>query len=302
MTLDVDVYRTPDERFQALPGYRFAPHYLELSGELAGLRVHYVDEGRGDPIVLLHGEPTWSYLYRKMIGPLSARGRVIAPDMIGFGRSDKVTERAWYSFARHCDWLAQVMEQLELERVTFVVHDWGGPIGLRWATTHPERVARLVVLNTGIYRGGERAAGPAWLAFRDFVLANPDLPVGDVIQAATVSAVPPEVIAAYEAPYDGEASKAGAAAFPLLYPLEPGADGAAEMIATAEALTRWDKPTLVCFSDSDPVFTVRSGERFAARIKGTERFAVIGNASHFLQEDAGEAVAAEVAAFIERTS
>lgn len=298
----MDVYRTPDERFEGLPGFDFAPHYLELSGDLAGLRVHHLDEGEGDPIVLLHGEPTWAYLYRRMIAPLSALGRVIVPDMIGFGRSDKVTERSWYSYARHCDWLAQVMDPLELERVTLVVHDWGGPIGLRWATTHPERVARLVVLNTGLYRGGERAAGPAWLAFREFVLANPDLPVGDIIQAATATRVPAEVIAAYEAPFDGEASKAGAAAFPLLYPLEPGAEGAAEMIATADALADLGVPTLVCFSDSDPVFTPRAGERFAQRIKATERFVVIEGASHFLQEDAGEAVAAEIAAFIERTS
>jgi haloalkane dehalogenase len=299
--MDTGVYRAPDERFDGLPGYNFQPHYLELEGELAGLRAHHVDEGSGDPIVLLHGEPTWAYLYRKLVGPLSTLGRVIVPDMIGFGRSDKVTDRSFYSYARHCDWLAQVMDRLELERVTLVVHDWGGPIGLRWATDHPERVARLVVLNTGIYRGGESTAGPAWLAFREFVIANPDLPVGDIIQAATVTDVPAEVIAAYEAPYDGEASKAGAATFPLLYPLEPGAAGAAEMMATAEALTRWERPTLVCFSDSDPVFSPRSGERLAERVPGTERFVVIEGASHFLQEDAGERIAAEIAAFVERT-
>ncbi|MGH2809178.1 MAG: haloalkane dehalogenase, partial [Actinomycetota bacterium] len=260
--------RTPDTSFENLSGYDFEPHYIDLDGETAGLRMHHVDEGSGDPILLLHGEPTWAFLYRKMIPRLTDAGRVVAPDFIGFGRSDKVTDRDWYSYDGHCDSLVQLIEALDLNDVTMVVQDWGGPIGLRVATTYPERIARLVILNTGVFRPGPNWPTPGFSAWRDFAERNPDLPVGFVIQGATATDVPEDVIAGYEAPFPNVESKAGAAAFPLLVPLTVDDQGAAEMAEVADELTRWVKPTLVAFSDSDPVFPQQAGERLAERIPG----------------------------------
>ena len=293
----VDVFRTPDERFENLPGYDFAPRYLELQGDLAGLRLHYLDEGAGDPILLLHGEPTWAYLYRKMVGPLADRGRVLVPDLIGFGRSDKVTEIGWYSYDRHVASIRALVEELDLHNLTVVVQDWGGPIGLRVATEEPDRFARLVILNTGIFRPGPRWPSKGFLQWRDFAERNPDLPVGFILQGATTTELSDEVISAYEAPFPDATSKAGAAAFPLLVPLKEGDPGAVEMGRVAEALKRWEKPALVAFSDSDPIFPQGAGEKLAERIPGA-RFAPIVGASHFLQEDKGEQIASEIAAFL----
>jgi haloalkane dehalogenase len=290
--------RTPDDRFDGLPGYDFEPHYIDLEGDLAGLRMHYVDEGRGDPIVLLHGEPTWAYLYRKMIPSLTDAGRVLAPDFVGFGRSDKPTDRDWYTYDGHCDSLVQFLEQLELNDVTLVVQDWGGPIGLRVAVELPDMFARLVILNTGVFRVGPNWPTPGFSAWREFAERNPDLPVGFVIQGATSTDLTEDVIAAYEAPFPNEESKAGAAAFPLLVPLTADDAGAAEMAEVADALTRWEKPTLVAFSDSDPVFPQRAGERLAERIPGAVDFVPIASASHFLQEDKGEDIAAAILDFL----
>jgi haloalkane dehalogenase len=290
--------RTPDDRFDGLPGYDFEPHYIDLEGDLAGLRMHYVDEGRGDPVVLLHGEPTWAYLYRKMIPSLTEAGRVLAPDFVGFGRSDKPTDRDWYTYDGHCDSLVQFLEQLELNDVTLVVQDWGGPIGLRVAVELPDTFARLVILNTGVFRVGPNWPTPGFSAWREFAERNPDLPVGFVIQGATSTDLPEEVIAAYEAPFPNEESKAGAAAFPLLVPLTADDAGATEMAEVADALTRWEKPTLVAFSDSDPVFPQRAGERLAERIPGAVDFVPITGASHFLQEDKGEDIAAAILGFL----
>jgi haloalkane dehalogenase len=292
-----DVFRTSDDRFEGLEGYSFAPHYIELSGELAGLRMHHLDEGQGNPILLLHGEPTWAYLYRKMIPRLAEVGRVVAPDYIGFGRSDKVTDVGWYSYDGHVASIVALMEALELQRIAIVVHDWGGPIGLRIALEHPERVASLVILNTGLFRPGPGWPSPVWLQFRDFVVNSSDLPVGDLIQMGTTSSLSPEIVAGYEAPFPTPASKAGAVAFPQLIPLDESQPGAAEMRVTREALSSWDKPALVLFSDSDPIFPVRAGERMAARIPGAS-FQTIPGASHFLQEDRGEAIAEEIASFL----
>ena len=292
-----DVFRTPDERFEGLPDYRFAPNYVELNGDLDGLRMHYVNEGSGDPIVLLHGEPTWSFLYRKMIPELTRLGRVLAPDLIGFGRSDKITERDWYSFERHVDSLRQFLDLAGVRNATLVVQDWGGPIGLRVATTEPDRFARLVILNTGLFNPA-RGMSPAWVAFRDFVEANPDLPISMLIQGATITELSDEVLRGYEAPFPNAESKAGAAAFPLLVPVAEDAPGAAEMLETRAALDRWDKPTLVAFSDSDPIFSAASGEKWSARIPGAEGFVLIEGASHFLQEDKGEEIANAIAGFL----
>jgi haloalkane dehalogenase len=293
----VGVYRTPDARFDNLVGYPFAPIYFEPVGDLDGLRMHYLDEGEGKPILLLHGEPTWSFLYRKMIPPLAQTNRVIAPDYVGFGRSDKPTDISWYTYDRHVDSIVQLLEHLDLRDATLVVQDWGGPIGLRVAVEHPERFANLVILNTGVMRPGPSWPSPAFLQWRDFAEKNPDLPVGFIIQASTVTDLPPEVIAGYEAPWPTAESKAGVASFPLLVPLSEDDPGAREMVATGDALTGWGTPVLVAFSDSDPIFPQSAGERMAGRIPGA-RFHPISGASHFLQEDKGEEIAQVIADFL----
>ena len=294
----MDVLRTSDDRFTDLPDYPFEPHYLELGRDLAGLRLHYVEEGSGPPILLLHGEPSWSFLYRKMIPPLASHGRVVAPDYIGFGRSDKVTDLDWYTYDRHTDSIAQVIEQLGLEEITLVVQDWGGPIGLRLATEAPDRFARLVILNTGLFRPGPNWPSETWLAFRDFAVDNPDLPIGFLIQSGCATGLQDDVLAGYEAPYPNADSKAGARAFPLLVPTTADAPGAAQMARARDALEAWTKPTLVAFSDSDPIFPVKSGRRWAERIPGSGDLVVIEGAGHFLQEDRGDVVARCIIDFV----
>ena len=295
-TTTTEIFRTPDERFEGLPGYDFAPHYAEIDG----LRLHYVDEGprEGTPIVCFHGEPTWAYLYRKMLPPLVAAGhRVICPDYAGFGRSDKPTDRRWYSYDGHVELMTALLDRLELRGATVVVQDWGGPIGLRWAVEQEERVERLVVLNTGIFTG---RVSKGFLAWRDFAQKNPDLPVGFVLQGATKSELAPEVVAAYEAPFPSPESKAGAAQFPLLVPTEEDGPGASQMRDVADALSRWQKPALVAFSDSDPVFPhPKSGQVFCDRIPGARPQVTIAGAAHFLQEDEGEQITDEMLAFFQ---
>jgi haloalkane dehalogenase len=295
-----DVFRTPEERFNGLDGYSFEPSYLDLTGDLSGLRIHFVDESEGEPILLLHGEPTWAYLYRKMIPSLSEAGRVLAPDFIGFGRSDKVTEIGWYSYDRHVDSIVQLIAALDLTGVTVVVQDWGGPIGLRCAVEHTDRFARLVILNTGIFRPGPRWPSEGFLQWRSFAERNPDLPIGFVLQGATATELSDATIAGYEAPFPTPASKAGAAAFPLIVPISEEDPGAKEMAEVSEALAQWEKPALVAFSDSDPVFPMRAGERMAERIPGAGPFVPIEGASHFLQEDKGEVVATAILTFLEK--
>jgi haloalkane dehalogenase len=290
--LVAEVFRTPDERFEDLPGYGFDPHWFETDG----LRLHYVDEGDGDPVVCFHGEPTWAFLYRKLLPPLVDGGfRVVCPDYAGFGRSDKPTDRGWYSYDRHVQLVADVLGSLDLREATVVVQDWGGPIGLRWAVENADRVARLVILNTGLFTG---RVSKGFLAWRDFAEKNPDLPVGFVIKGATATEVSDEVLAAYEAPFPTPESKAGAAEFPLLVPTSEDDAGAAEMRVVADELSRWDKPALVAFSDSDPVFPYpRAGERFCELIPGAGEQVRIEDAAHFLQEDRGERIAEEILRF-----
>jgi haloalkane dehalogenase len=289
----MDVFRTPDERFEGLPGYDFEPHYTELDG----LRMHYLDEGEGDPVVCFHGEPTWSYLYRKILPPLVAGGnRVICPDYAGFGRSDKPTDREWYTYDRHVDLVTRVLEGIDVRNATVVVQDWGGPIGLRWAVENPDRVARIVILNTGLFTG---RVSQGFMAWRDFAEKNPDLPVGFVVNGATATDVPEDVVAAYEAPFPNAESKAGAAQFPLIVPTSDDMVGASEMRAVSDALSRWDKPVLVAFSDSDPVFPFpRAGEAFTSVIPTAGEQVRIEGASHFLQEDRGEQIADEILRFL----
>lgn len=288
-----DVFRTPDERFQELVGYAYAPNYVDVEG----LRLHHIDEGTGPTVLCFHGEPDWSYLYRRMLDPLVAAGhRVVCPDLVGFGRSDKPTDRGWYSYERHMEHVTRHLEALDLKDVTVVVQDWGGPIGLRWAVEHADQVARLVVMNTGLFTG---RVSKGFMAWREFAERTPDLPIGMIMQSATTTELPPEVIAAYEAPFPTVESKAGAQAFPLLVPVAAEDAGAKEMLAVQDSLSRWQKPVLVAFSDSDPVFPYpQAGEAFVELLPSAEGQVRIAGAAHFLQEDRGpEIVAAMLAAF-----
>jgi haloalkane dehalogenase len=248
-------------------------------------------------VVCFHGEPTWAYLYRKMVPPLVAGGnRVICPDYAGFGRSDKPTERAWYTYDRHVELVTRVLDELDVRNATAVVQDWGGPIGLRWAVGNADRVGRLVILNTGLFTG---RVSKGFMAWRDFAERNPDLPVGFVVGGATATDVPEDVVAAYEAPFPTAESKAGAAQFPLIVPTSDDMAGAAEMREVSDALSQWDKPALVAFSDGDPVFPFpRSGEVFTALIPSAGEQVRIEGAAHFLQEDRGEQIAEEILRFL----
>jgi haloalkane dehalogenase len=289
----MEVYRTPDERFADLPGWPFEPRYLEQDG----LRMHYVEEGSGDPILLLHGEPTWSYLYRKLIPTLAGAGRAIAPDYFGFGRSDKPLAREWYSYDAHYASIERFVSELDLSRLTVVVQDWGGPIGLRLAVEHAERVDRLVILNTGV--GAGRAPSEEWLRFRELVRrVGAGLQPGRLVRASCVQELPDEVEAAYDAPFPVPESKTGVLMFPELVPTETGHPSAPKMMEVREELKRWDKPALVLFSDSDPIFSPRVAERFAELIPGALPAETVAGAGHFLQEDKGEEIAARIVRFL----
>ncbi len=286
-------YRTPDERFADLPAFPYGPHFLDQDG----LRLHYLDEGSGDPVLCLHGEPTWSFLYRKMIPRLIAAGRIVAPDYFGFGRSDKPTDQAWYSFDRHYGSILRLVEELGLRRLTVVVQDWGGPIGLRLAVEHEDRVDRLVILNTGI--GGGRPPSETWLRFRDLVrAAGGELQPGRLIRTSAARGLPDEVVAAYDAPFPTAESKAGVLAFPEHVPTEPDHPNTAPLMAIRDALRAWRKPALVLFGDSDPIFRPEVAERIAEWIPGALPAELVENAGHFVQEDAGEEVAARIVEFL----
>jgi haloalkane dehalogenase len=285
-----DVVRTPDELLADLPEFPFEPSYRELDG----LRLAHIEVGDGAPVVLVHGEPTWSFLWRKVIPPLVEAGhRCIAPDLPGFGRSDKPTDIDWYSYDRHSDCVAELFERLDLQAATLVVHDWGGPIGLRVAAEHPERVGRMVVLDTGLFTGHQKMTD-AWQAFRDFVERTEDLPVGFLVRGGCKHDPGDEVITAYDAPFPNAASKAGARAFPLMLPTSPDAPGAAAGQRVLDALRSDNRPKLMLWADSDPVLPLKTGQRFAAAL-GSEIDHVVSDASHFLQEDAGPEIGGRIA-------
>ena len=294
------ILRTPDERFQKLPDYDFAPHYINIGDT----RMHYIDEGGGDETVLcLHGEPTWSYLYRKMVPPLAQRYRVIAPDMVGFGKSDKYAKLEDYSFHMHYDKLVGLIEALDLHNLTLVCQDWGGLLGLTIAANHGERFARLVVLNTFLPTGEEKISDAFmhWRAFSQKVGRR--MQVGRLVaQTITHYELPADIVAAYDAPYPDDSYKAGAAVFPSLVPIAPDMPGAKEMKAARNALSRWRKPVQVMFSDGDPI--LGGAANFFRRLFPTaadQPEITIHGAGHFLQEEKGAIIAAEVIAFIERT-
>jgi haloalkane dehalogenase len=294
----MDILRTPDERFGNLPGYGFAPKYVDVEG----LRIHYVDEGSSaaEPVLMMHGEPSWSFLYRKMIPVLTAAGyRAIAPDLVGFGRSDKPSQRTDYTYQRHVDWMRGFLERLDLRGLTLVCQDWGGLIGLRLAAEREERFARIVAANT-MLPTGDRPLGDAFQAWRKFSQETPQFPVGAIVQGGCATPLPAEVVAAYDAPFPDESYKAGARQFPTLVPNSPDDPAAAPNRKAWEVLRRWKKPFLTAFSDSDPI--TRGGDSFLQEAipgaQGQPHTTIVG-AGHFLQEDKGEELARVVVGFIE---
>jgi haloalkane dehalogenase len=263
-----------------------------------GYGMHVVDEGEGPPVLLLHGEPTSSYLWRNLVPPLRAKGyRAVAPDLIGFGRSDKPADVAWYSYDRHVASIERLVDELELRGITLVVHDWGGPIGLRFAVEHADLVDRLVVLDTGI--GGGRAPSELWLRFRAAVRkAGADVDPVRLIESGTVNGLSDEARAAYAEPFQTPDSKAGVRAFPELVPAEPDHPNAAPMNRVRDALRSWTKPTLVVWGAQDAVLPPAMAHAFAELIPGAGEPVVLDGAGHFLQEDRPDELASAVLGFL----
>jgi len=296
----MDLLRTPDERFAGLPGYDAAPHYVDVDG----VRIHHLDEGPrdGQVVLLLHGEPSWSYLYRKMIPVLTASGhRAVAPDLVGFGRSDKPAARADYTYQRHVDWMRGLVEALDLREVTLVCQDWGGLIGLRLVAEMEGRFARVVAANTFLPTG-DQDPGEAFRAWQQYSQTAPEFHVGGIVKGGCVSELSPAVIAAYDAPYPDDSYKSGARQFPLLVPTRPDDPASEPNRAAWEVLRRWDRPFLTAFGDSDAI--TRGADRVLQKlIPGAEGqpHTTIAQAGHFIQEDKGEELAAVVADFMART-
>jgi haloalkane dehalogenase len=303
----MEVLRTPDERFAGLPGYGFAPHYTEVpSGDGSGtLRIHHVEEGpagAGETVLLMHGEPSWSYLYRTMIPVITAAGhRALAPDLVGFGRSDKPVARGDYTYQRHVDWMTAWLEAADLRHVTLVCQDWGGLIGLRLVAEHPDRFARVVAANTFLPTG-DNNPGEAFLNWRRFSQEVEDFAVGTIVNFGCATDLPADVVAAYDAPFPDDSYKAGARQFPTLVPIAPDDPASEPNRAAWRVLEQWKKPFLTAFSDADPVTS--GGEKpLQARIPGAagQAHTTIRGGGHFLQEDRGPALADVVVDFINRT-
>ena len=294
------ILRTPDDRFESLPDFPYLPLYVELPE----LRVHYVEAGppEADPVVLMHGEPSWSFLYREVIPIIAGAGyRVIAPDLVGFGRSDKPVERAAYTYQRHVEWMWATLDGLRLERMTLVGQDWGGLIGLRLVAEHPERFARVVAANTGLPTG-DQSLGRAFDVWRQLSQRGETLDIGAVLRSGCRSPLAPEVVMAYEAPFPDERYKAGARQFPLLVPTEPDDPAAPANRQAWQVLRQWTKPFLTAFSDGDPI-TRGADLLFQELIPGAHgvRHRTLGGAGHFLQEDRGKELAHIIVEFLQST-
>lgn len=297
--------RTPDERFDNLPGYPFNPNYVEVpDGEGGSVRAHYVDEGPRDanPVLLLHGEPSWSFLYRKMIPILVEAGhRTVAPDLVGFGRSDKPADRKDYTYQRHVVWMHAVVEKLALNHISLVGQDWGGLIGLRLVAEKPDIYDRVVAANTGLPTG-DHPVTEAFMTWRKFSQEVPQFDVGSIIQMATQTQLPGDVVAAYDAPFPDETFKEGVRIFPSLVPISPDDPAAPANRRAWEVLSAFDKPFLTAFSDGDPV--TAGGDKILQKLipgaKGQPHTTIQGG-GHFLQEDCGEEFARVIVDFIAKT-
>lgn len=302
----MDVLRTPDDRFADLPGYPFGPNYVEVDDDEGGsLRVHYLDEGPrdGDVVLLLHGEPSWSYLYRTMVPVLVEAGfRCVAPDLVGFGRSDKPSRQGDHTYARHVEWMRELLfDHLDLADVTLVCQDWGGLIGLRLVGEHPDRFARVVVANSGLPTGDQQMPD-AFLAWQRWSSEAEEFPVGALIDGGCTSELPPEVVAAYDAPFPDDTYKAAARIMPGLVPTSPDDPAAAANRAAWETLQRFERPLLTAFSDGDPI--TAGGERvFSKLVPGAagQPHTTIEGGGHFLQEDRGPELAEVVVSFVRAT-
>ena len=287
-------FRTPEERFDGLRGWEHPPAHLEYDG----LRIAYVDVGPADgPVVWLqHGEPTWGYLWRTVVDALVAAGmRCVVPDLVGFGRSDKPEAVEEYSYDAHVGWMTALVEHLDLHDAAMVVHDWGGPIGMRLFVEHPGRFARIAILDTGFFTGEQRMTD-AWRAFRDFVERTEDLPIGFLVDGGCATDLPAEVIAAYEAPFPTPGSKAGARAFPLMLPTSPDMPAAAAGRAVRDAMVADQRPKLLLWADGDPIIPLAAGEKMAELLGAP--LEVVPGASHFLQEDAGAHIGERLASWL----
>ena len=303
----MEALRTPEERFADLPDYPFEPNYAEIrDGEGGTLRVHYLDEGPADaaPVLLVHGEPSWSYLYRHMVPILVNAGhRVVVPDLVGFGRSDKPTRQTDYSYARHVAWLSElVFDHLDLRDATFFGQDWGGLLGLRLVADEPDRFARVVIGNSGLPTG-HGPASEAFLRWQRFSQTTPVFPVGDLVGRACTTELSAAVVAAYDAPFPDDTFKAGARIFPSFVPTNPDDPETAPNQAAWRVLEAFQKPFLCAFSDSDPV-TAGGDAPVLAKVPGAQgrQHPTIVGAGHFLQEDAGPELAAVIRDFISDTS
>jgi haloalkane dehalogenase len=285
-----DAIRTPDVLLDGLPGFAWTPSFRQWDG----LRLAHVDTGDGPPVVMLHGEPTWSYLWRKVAPPVLAAGhRVIAPDLPGFGRSDKPMDEDWYSYDRHVAATADLLERLDVRDATFVLHDWGGPIGLRLAVEQPERVSRLVLMDTGLFTG-QQPMSEAWHRFAAFVDNEDELPVGFLVRRGCAVDPGDDIAAAYDAPFPSEPSKAGARAFPALVPLSPSDPGAKSAQRVLDGLRGDRRPTLMLWGAEDRPLPPAAGEAFASEL-GRRAPQLVEGAGHYLQEDRGELVGTTIA-------